>query len=213
MMKSNAVVVTVLAGALLSLADARLPPFLSKVMGKKPKYTPLVFFTVPKDIIPECDAMESVVSEVEGELGVRVERMDVLRDPAAGAVLGKLTTRGPPFLYHRESLQTVSVPGAKPRSEDEEETNAYVSPISKDRVRAWAKGRCLAAMSVTASGSGGGGLGPRGRKPTVLSQEENAIDQKELMDELYMSPSQKSGKEAIEQRTAEKAQQAKERRQ
>ena len=202
---------------LVAVATASSPlSFLTKKVGKK-QYTPLVFFTVPKDIIPECDAMEKVVREVERELGVRVERLNILREPGAEAILATLTKRSPPFLYHRESLQVVHVPGAtssrKKKSNrydddgDDETANkkSVASKIDKERVRAWAKGRYLPALSASAKIASG----PSGKKPVVLSQEDNAIDQKELLDELYLTPSQKSGKEAIEKRTEEQAAKAK----
>lgn len=156
-------------------------PFLSKK-----EYTPLVFFTVPKDIIPECDEMEKVVSQVEKELGVQVERLDILRDPTAEATMSSLTTRRPPFLYNRESCQVVSVPVA-------ENGKAQSLAIDEDRVRAWAKGRYLAPRSA------------KSRAPMVLAQKDNSIDQKDLIEDATLTPMQKSGKESIKKRTAEKA--------
>ena len=82
-------------------------PFVSKL--KKKEYSPLVFFTFPKGYVEECDEMDRIVSEVEQELGVRVERLDIARDPAAQATMQLLTShQGPPFLYHRESCQIVT---------------------------------------------------------------------------------------------------------
>lgn len=158
--------------------SAALPkiPFLSKKA-----YTPLLFFTVPKDNIAACDEMEKVVSEVEKELGVRVERLDILRDPDAEATMSVLTQRRPPFLYHRESCQTVYVQGESP------------GPIDKDRVRVWAKGRLLAAQSAKS----------KSKAPVVLSQEDNAIDQEDLIQDMSLTPEQKRGKEAIKKRTEE----------
>jgi hypothetical protein len=169
----------------LSVATPKIP-FLSK---KKP-YTPLVFFTVPKDTLPECDEMEKIVSEVEKELGVHVDRLDILRDPKAEATRSVLTQRRPPFLYHRESLQTVYVPGVSDGNK-----KAAFAPIDKARVRAWAKGRFLLGQSSSASA--------RSKAPIVLAQEDNAIDQKDLIEDATLSPSQKSGKEAMKKRTGE----------
>ena len=204
-------VASLLVSITTSNASSPLPTFLSKRVGgmNKKSYTPLVFFTVPKDIIPECDEMEKVIKQVENELGVRVERLDILRDEGAEALLSSLTKRSPPFLYNRESLQVISIPtGSGPGSSDDEEEEGssvnkadIASKINKERVRAWAKGRFLPALSATASGSAKTG----GKKPLVLQSEDNAIDQKELLDEMYMTPSQKSGKEAIQRRTEEKA--------
>ena len=57
-------------------------PFLSTK-----KYTPLIFFRVPPGLSPECDAMEQSVQEIEGELGIHVDRMDIARNnkEASGA--------------------------------------------------------------------------------------------------------------------------------
>ena len=181
-MKSRAtlLVITCLAG----MASASLKiPFLSK--GSK-KYTPLVFFTVPKDLIPECDEMEKVVSEVEKELGVKVERMDVVRDAAAEATLSALTQRRPPFLYNRESCQTVSA-GA----------SSLISSVDKNRVRAWAKGRIITTQSSSAAAKA------RSRAPIVVAQKDNSIDQKDLIEDATLSPEQKSGKDAMKKRTSE----------
>lgn len=161
-------------------------PFLSQ---KKRKYTPLVFFKVPKDIIPECDAMEKIVSEVERELDVHVERLDVARDPTAEATMQLLTQRRPPFLYHRESCQVVAVPSSSDKK--------TAAPIDKDRVRAWAKGRIITTPSSSSSSAA------KARAPIVLSKEDNAIDQKDLLEDATLSPLQKSGKEKMKERTKE----------
>jgi hypothetical protein len=169
----------------LGFASASLKiPFLSQ----KRKYTPLIFFTVPKDIIPECDAMETIVSEVERELGVHVERLDVARDSTAEAAMSTLTQRRPPFLYNRESCQVVFAPG----SSDSKKT---VPPIDKNRVRAWAKGRILTTQSASSSA--------KSRAPVVVAQEDNATDQKDLIEDATLSPMQKSGKEKMKERTKE----------
>jgi hypothetical protein len=163
----------------LSVATPKIP-FLST----KKAYTPLLFFTVPKDNIPQCDEMEQVVSELEKELGVHVERLDILRDPGAEATMSVLTQRRPPFLYNRESCQTVYVQGES------------TAPIDKERVRAWAKGRFLPSQNARAAKS---------KAPVVLAQEDNAIDQADLIQDMSLTPEQKRGKEAIKKRTAEKA--------
>ena len=158
-------------------------PFLSS-SNKKNKYTPLVFFKVPPGLIPECDAMERTVQEVEKELGVRVERLDILRDPAAEAAMALLTQRTPPFLYHRESCQIVTT----------------VSPegAGKARVRAWAKGRLLQARRVGMLPSGGT---KKAKAPVVLSQEDNAISQEELLEDMALTPQQREGKKRMKERT------------
>jgi hypothetical protein len=179
----------------LDFADSerRLPPALASVPRRiwrrlhRPRYTPLVYFTVPPGLIPECDAMEKCVSKVEEELDVRVERLDVLRRPEAEAVLTLLTTRTPPFLYHRESCQVVHV--------------AKGGRVDASRVRAWARGRYLAPTSNGGASSQSAGRGP----PVVLSQESTAIDQDELLEDALLTPLQRKGKQAIRERTDERA--------
>ena len=170
----------------LSFAKASLRiPFLSRK-----KYTPLVFFKVPPGLIPECDAMDQKVKEVEKELGVRVERLDILRDPSAEAVLRLLTKRTPPFLYNRESCQVVHM---TPRKGESEKDMPIV--VDKDRITAWAKGRYLPAQRDIS----------KVKTPVVLSQEDNAIDQADLLEDMALTPLQRKGKQAIRERTEEKA--------
>ena len=164
----------------------RLPFF-----GKK-KYTPLLFFKVPPGLIPECDAMEVTVREVEKELGVRVERLDILRDPSAEAALALLTQRTPPFLYHRESCQVVHVARRG-------ESSAADMPVAieKSRVRAWAKGRLLQAKKDA--------TGTKGKTPVVLSQNDNSINQEDLLEDMALTDEQRKGKKLIRERTEAKS--------
>ena len=130
------------------------------------------------------------MSEVEKEVGVRVERMDVVRDAKAKALLNVLTSKDLPYLYNRETLQTIWV-GDK-------------EAIDKTRVRAWAKGRLVTSFSMNAPKSSG-------NKPMVVSGSSNAMDQDQLQDEILdstLGPLQKKGKDAIKKKTAEKAKQA-----
>jgi len=159
------------------------------------RYTPLVFFKVPPGLIPECDAMEIVVSQVEKELGVLVQRLDILRDPSAEAALAVLTKqRRPPFLYHRESCQVVHVPSRS--GGDKSGTEKASAPlIDKERVRAWAKGRYLPPASASSAGSSSGVA------PKIISQEDRAIDQDELLEDERLTPLQRRGKKAIRERT------------
>uniref|UniRef100_A0A7S0YB03 Thioredoxin domain-containing protein n=1 Tax=Pseudo-nitzschia delicatissima TaxID=44447 RepID=A0A7S0YB03_9STRA len=172
-------------------------PFVSKL--KKKEYSPLVFFTFPKGYVEECDEMDRIVSEVEQELGVRVERLDIARDPAAQATMQLLTSQqGPPFLYHRESCQIVTgTPQPKTNSRNAA-PEAKPAGIDKSRVRAWAKGRYLPPVGVK--------LGATSKKssnaPIVISQEDNAVDQAELIKESSLTPEQLEGKRAMEERTA-----------
>jgi anti-sigma factor ChrR (cupin superfamily) len=159
---------------------------------QRKKYTPLVFFTVPPGLIPECDAMERTVRQVEKELGVRVERLDILRNPSAEAVLALLTQRTPPFLYHRESCQVVHLPSAPGGG-----VASTSMPIfaDKDRVRAWAKGRLLQTKKESR----------KTKVPVVISQQDNSISQEELLEEMSLTPQQLEGKRKIRERTEAKA--------
>ena len=135
--------------------------------------------------------MEKVVSEVERELGVHVERLDVVRDPAAEATLAALTNRGPPYLYNKESCQVIS--------EQADDSGAIKQTvIDKDRVRAWAKGRFLIPKSAKMGNM------------KVLSQKDNSLDQKDLVEDMTLTKMQKSGKEAIKKRTEEKSKEKRE---
>jgi hypothetical protein len=195
------------AASLMLLAhpvSAGIPLFFSR----NKKYTPLVFFKVPLGSIPECDEMETVVRQVERELGVHVERLDVARDPTAQATLNLLTQHSPPYLYNRESLQTIYVrdpmdSSNKKKKKDSDE-KAAVSKIDKDRVRAWAKGRYLPPPGVKFGMSGSK------KAPVVVSQEERAMDQDELeaIKDLSLTPEQLEGKEAMKARTSKRAQKA-----
>ncbi|KAG7370969.1 hypothetical protein IV203_019539 [Nitzschia inconspicua] len=182
-------------------------PFLPS----RKRYTPLVFFKVPQGSIPECDEMEVVVKQVERELGVHVERLDVARDPTAQATLNLLTQHSPPYLYHRESLQSIFVQqdplekkSHKKKSNDDDDDNAkaVVPKIDKDRVRAWAKGRYLPPPGVKF------GMSASKKAPVVVSQEDNAMDQEELeaIKDMSLTPEQLEGKQAMEKRTAKRAQ-------
>jgi hypothetical protein len=235
MMVSFLLILVILAAQVSCSTAASFPsipeiPFISHLVrtvksssssSSSGSYTPLLFFKVPPGIIPECDAMEKEICALERELHVKVERLDVVRDPNAEALLSILTQKSPPFLYHRESLQVIHVPGAGPKgnskkggnaaaaasSEDEESSSpsdGFVGRIDKDRLRAWAKGRYLPGLSVVSiSGNSGGNS-----KPIVLSQDETAMDQRELLEDMMLSPLQKSGKTIIQQTTEKKAAEA-----
>ena len=171
-------------------------PFLSK--SKKNEYTPLVFFTYPKGNVEECDEMENVVSEVERELGVRVERMDIARDSAAEATMQLLTSQqGPPFLYHRESYQVIHSSSYKENTFKKTADTDKEKEIDKARVRAWAKGRYLPPPGVKL----GATTNIKSSAPVVVSQEDNSLDQAELIKESSLTPEQLEGKRAMEKRT------------
>lgn len=188
----SALLVLVPALELAVVSAIRLPFAFSK---KKSKYTPLLFFKVPPGLIPECDAMEKTVRDVEKELGVRVERLDILRDPKSEALLALLTQRTPPFLYHRESCQVVHVaPGEGSASSAK---SASVSKIDKARVRAWAKGRLLQAKKSVS--------GTKSKAPVVLSQEDNSLSQEDMLEDMALTEEQRKGKQLIRERTKAKS--------
>ncbi len=139
--------------------------------------------------------MEIVVSQVEKELGVHVQRLDILRDPSAEAALAVLTKqRRPPFLYHRESCQVVHVP-SRTGGDTSGTVKAPAPIIDKDRVRAWAKGRYLPPVPATSADSSAGAA------HKIISQEDRSIDQDELLEDERLTPLQRRGKEAIRERT------------
>ena len=91
-------------------------------------------------------------------------------------------------------MSTVSVP-----SSTSSENNNNI--VDKERVRAWAKGRFLPAQSMVIKSSK---KGPGG--DALLSQEDSdALDQADLIEDMALSPMQKSGKDAMKKRTEELA--------
>jgi hypothetical protein len=176
---------------------ARLP-FLGK---KKDCYTPLVFFTVPKGLIAENDALEKEVRQLEKELGVRVERLDILRNPAAEATMAILTSKAPPFLYHRESCQTIHLPPTMGGGGGESSRNSAIPVhIDRDRLRTWAMGRYLAPQKMAST---------KVKAPQVIAQDSSAMDQDELLEDAQLTDLQRAGKEAIRKRTEDRANKAK----
>ena len=131
------------------------------------------------------DEMEKIIKSLEIETGVKVERLDIMRNRAAKSLYEKLVEgnlRSPfPLLYHRESLQRV------------------YGLEDKDLVRSWAKGRLLPVENS------------KEKKVTVFGGEDDAMDDVEDvdMDELEMeldeelSPMQRRGKEAMKRRMEE----------
>jgi hypothetical protein len=147
--------------------------------------------------------MERVVRKIERELNVRVERMDVARDRAAERLFTLLSPEQlPPLLYHRESLQRIQPPSKIKTSSknDNEESNKSTSSIriEESRVRAWAKGRILAPLSEL-------NVATSSAPDIMITAEESGIDQDDLMMSAGMTPLQRQGKEAIRQRTEERA--------
>lgn len=83
--------------------------------------------------------MEKIISSVEKEMKVKVQRFDILRDRFARNLYEKIDeiqfVGKVPLLYHRESRQTV------------------YGLDTKSRVRAWAKGRWLSPKMVDERGT------------------------------------------------------------
>ena len=125
--------------------------------------------------------MEKIVRLIEKETGVRVERLDIMRDRAANKLYEKLiegNLRSPfPLLYHRESLQRV------------------YGLADKDLVRSWSKGRLLPVMDD--------------KEVTILPGEDEEIQEEMDLEELEsefdreLSPVQRRGKEAMKKRMEE----------
>ena len=130
--------------------------------------------------------MEKIIKSLEKETGVKVERLDIMRNRAAKSLYEKLVEgnlRSPfPLLYHRESLQRV------------------YGLEDKDLVRSWTKGRLLPIENS------------KEKKMTVFVGDDDAMeddmedmDMEELEMELdeELSPMQRRGKEAMKRRMEE----------
>lgn len=128
-------------------------------------------------MVQECDFVEKMVSQVEKELGVRVERFDVMRDRNARLLFDKLDVQSKqqlPLLYHRESRQSV------------------FGLTDKNRVRAWAKGRWLSADYK-----------PTLPAEFYSIEEEDAEGlggEEMMMEDEDLTPLQKKGKNAMRDR-------------
>lgn len=169
-MRSSASFVTLF---ILAINIASTQAFFKNPFEKK--YTPLIMFKVPKGTIPECDDMEEVVKSVEKDLNVKVEKMDILRDRFARNLYEKIDEiefQGKvPLLYNRESRQMI------------------YGCDSKQRVRAWAKGRLL---SPKASGING-----QGSDSSFLADEEQ-VEMGQF--EEGLTELQQEGKERMQER-------------
>mmetsp|Transcript_14675 Transcript_14675/g.17864 ORF Transcript_14675/g.17864 Transcript_14675/m.17864 type:complete len:175 (-) Transcript_14675:26-550(-) len=157
----------------ITAVESRSLPFF----GKK-EYTPLVFFKVPKGTSPECDEMEKIISSVEKELKVKVQRFDILRDRFARNLFEKVDqvdfVGKIPLLYHRESRQTL------------------YGLDAKSRVRAWAKGRWLSPKMADERGAS---------KKFVADEEEQQEEMEFIEDDL--TELQQLGREKIMERMNE----------
>ena len=134
--------------------------------------------------------MEKIIRSLEKERKIKVERLDILRNPAANKLYEKLVEgnlRTPfPLLYHRESLQRV------------------YGLADADLVRSWSKGRLLPddnaggedEKEVTVLG---------GPDDGEMDDEDFEMDMEDLEMEMdaELTPMQRRGKEAMKRRTQE----------
>lgn len=172
------------ASSISTTSISRLP---LAFLRKNKEYTPLLFFTAPKGAQPECDFVGKMVSQVEKELGVKVERLDVLKDRNARMLYDKIDVGSKqqlPMLYHRESRQSV------------------LGMTDKNRVRAWAKGRWLSADYKPT-------LPSEFYRAEEGSAEDNGdeLTEEEIarMEDDELSPLQRKGKREMKKRLEEGA--------
>lgn len=196
------------------------------------KHTPLLFLTVPPGIIPECDAMEAVVRQIERENpDIRVQRLDILRHPENEALLHVLAASAtttsssggsrstlsatPPLLYHRESCQTIQIKPSSPaaasgKSKSSAESKKIKPPaiyVDKARVRAWARGR----IGTQAAAVGGSHVSrnaiQKNQSPitTTTSSENTDPEAFEMLEDLALTETQRKGKRLIQKRTEKQA--------
>lgn len=166
-----------------------IAPLAFLTRRKQPAYTPLIFFKTPLGMDPASDAAERLVRRIERETGTRVERIDVLRNPKAQALLELINQSFNlvgddelPVLYHRESRQLL-------RGSD----------VTERRVRAWAKGRLVRVENP----------GTRKKmvaKPRFIEKSAAAagdIDPELLaeLEKMALTTEQREGKRLIEERT------------
>jgi hypothetical protein len=132
--------------------------------------------------------MEKVIKTVEKERGVRVERLDIMRDRAARKLYEKLVEgdlRSPfPLLYHRESLQRV------------------YGAADVDLVRSWSKGRLLPDRGDD-DGEKISVLGGQGGDEDSPEEMEMDMEELEMEMDAELTPVQRRGKEAMKRRMEE----------
>lgn len=183
---SASLLATVVSARYEGVPFLNMLPFLSTK-----KYTPLIFFRVPPGLSPECDAMEQSVQEIEGELGIHVDRMDIARNKEAAQLMQLIGQDMPPVLYHRESRQVYQLrppSGAAAVEGEGEEVKAAVTKVDMTMVRALAKGRRLPVQRDVLTGQ------------PVLIGAEGGLDQDELL-EQELSPLQRKGRQAMKARS------------
>jgi hypothetical protein len=200
---------------------------------KSQQHTPLLFLTVPPGIIPECDAMEAVVRQIERENpDIRVQRLDILRHPENEALLHVLAASSsssgsstlsatPPLLYHRESCQTIQIkPSTASSGKSKKEESTKTKPaiyIDKARVRAWAKGRIWTQAATTTMGGSPvvsrNAISQNQQSPITTTTSSSSEDTDatmdseafEMLEDLALTETQRKGKRLIQERTEQQA--------
>jgi len=173
----------VLSIATISIIDIGVSFAQAKVWGrlfwKKSQYTPLLFFKMPNSAT--TDEMEKIISSVEKDLNVEVERFDVLRDRFARSLYQKIDeiefVGEVPLLYHRESRQSI------------------YGIDDKARVKAWAMGRWLTPKDEDTN------VGKKERMGS-LKEDEEQNEEDEMRDD-GLTQLQKKGREKMLQRRNE----------
>lgn len=166
---------------LLLICLLQIIPSSTAIWGRKKASPSVILLKVPKGLLPDCDLMETTIRQVESELKVKVHRIDVLRDPAAEALLNRFGNSGetmqPPVLFHRDSLQCLT------------------GRASIDQVRALVQGRLVQQNTKLRTK-------PNAQAPMmVVEQEDKSLDQSELLEDLSLTPEQREGKRKMEERS------------
>lgn len=129
--------------------------------------------------------MEKMISKLEKENGIRVERLDIMRDRMARKLYEKVVEGNMrasfPVLYHRESLQRV------------------YGLADKDLVRSWSKGRLLPDLNAKNEKE----MVVLGGDEDEMEGEEMDLEEIELQMDQELTPAQRRGKEAMRRRMEE----------
>ena len=130
--------------------------------------------------------MEKVVSEVEKELNIRVQRFDIKRDRMARKLYEKIDeiefVGEVPLLYHRESRQSI------------------YGLDRKSRVKAWAKGRWLSTSGSSVVGTEGKAFS----KGFLAEEGEDNVEEYEMMDHNLTDLQQLGRDKMLERMESEK---------
>lgn len=149
------------------------------------EYTHLVYFFSNSESGRDL-SMERVISDVEKELNVRVERLNISKNPAAAISLSLVSEgrNAAPCLYNRESCCVFP-------SDDKKEV-----PTKTD-VKTWAKGRFITTSDTYAAPH------KSKRRPEFAGKENSFLEQDELADsikEQSLTPEELEGKRLVDKR-------------